>query len=209
MNKILKYLFFALLVRPLVYIVLGLNVRDNHKLPKKGPAILVANHSSHIDTLILMSLFNLKTTLSVHPIAAKDYFFKTKFRSWFFTNIIEIIPISRSVDKFSHSHPFEKASQILHDGKIVIIFPEGTRNNSDEIGEFKKGIAHLAKLNPTTPITPIYIHGPGMVLPKGEELLVPFICDVYIGDSIYWNQNKDQFVKDLKDSIQELKKQHK
>lgn len=206
MNKILKYLFFALFVRPLIYIVIGLNVRNAAKVPSKGPAILVANHCSHIDTLILMSLFRLKTTLTIYPIAAKDYFLKTKLGSWFFTNIIEIIPINRNIDKFSHTHPFEKASQLLKNGNIIIIFPEGTRNNFDEIGEFKRGVAHLAKLNPNIPILPVYMHGPGMVLPKGEGLLVPYICDVYVGNEMFWNQNPDQFPERFKRKNSGIKK---
>ena len=112
------------------------------------------------------------------------------------------------MDKFSHDHPFDKASEILKNGNIVIIYPEGTRNTSEDIGEFKKGIAHLAKLNPEVPLVPIYIHGPGMVLPKGEGLLVPFICDVYVGNEVYWNGNADIFTKGLKEKVEELRKQH-
>lgn len=205
MNKILKLLFFALFVKPLVYIVIGLNVRNGERLPQKGPAILVANHTSHMDTLILMSLFRMKNILSIYPIAAKDYFLKTKIGSWFFKNIIEIIPISRDMEQFSHVHPLEAATKKLQEGNMVIIYPEGTRGITEEIGEFKSGVAHLAKLNPNVPIIPIYIHGPEKVLPKGEGLLVPFICDVYIGEKSHWNKNKETFIKELKDSIKQLK----
>lgn len=208
MNKILKYLFFTLLVKPLIYVVLGLNVRNSDKLPHKGPAILVANHSSHIDTLILMSLFKSKTVLSIYPMAARDYFLKTKFRSWFFTNVIEIIPIDRNPRKFSRENPFEEATRLLREGNIVIIFPEGTRSVSDELGELKKGIAHFAKQNEDVPVIPIYIHGPGKVLPKGEGLLVPFICDVYVGDGLYWNGETNEFMKTLRNNIEQFSMQH-
>lgn len=208
MNKTLKYFFFALVVKPLVYVILGLNVRNGDKLPQNGPVILVANHSSHIDTLILMSLFKLKTVLTIYPIAAKDYFLKTKFRSWFFLNVIGIIPIERNAKKVTRTNPFEGATQLLKSGNIVIVFPEGTRSITDELGEFKKGVALFAKLNPEVPVIPIYMNGPGKVLPKGASFLVPFICDVYIGDELYWNENTDEFMKVLRNSIEKLSIQH-
>ena len=57
MNRLLKVLFVLLIVRPLVLIILGLNVRDRHKLPLTGPAIIAANHNSHLDTMVFLSLY--------------------------------------------------------------------------------------------------------------------------------------------------------
>lgn len=208
MKKFLKAIFFIFFVKPLVYVVIGLNVRHDYRLPKSGPAILVANHTSHIDTLILMSLFPLKTLLKIQPIAARDYFFKTKFRTWVSTNLIGIIPIDRETEHFSRIHPFEPATKALKEGNIVIIYPEGTRGTSDRLGEFKNGVAHLSKQNPNVPIIPIYIHNPDMVLPKGDGLLVPFICDVFIGEKLKWNKNKESFMTLLKSKIEELKKEY-
>ena len=208
MNKILKILFFALFAKPLIHIVLGLKVRNIEKIRKNSPAIIVANHASHIDTLILMCLFPLNKILSVYPIAAKDYFLKTKLGSWFFTQIIQIIPIDRESQKFSHTHPFEEATKKLKEGEIVIIYPEGTRSVTNDIGEFQIGVAHLSKLNPDVPVIPVYIHGPNMVLPKDESLLVPYICDVYIGEEIEFEKDKKQFVKKLEKSVKDLRQQH-
>lgn len=208
MNKILKAIFFIFFVKPLVYVVIGINVRYSQRLPKSGPAILVANHTSHIDTLILMSLFPLKTILKIQPIAARDYFFKTKLRSWVSTTLIGIIPIDRESENFSRIHPFAPVTEALKEGKIVIIYPEGTRGNSDQIGEFKNGVAHLSKLNQEVPVIPIYIHNPDMVLPKGDGLLVPFVCDVFIGEKLNWNNNKESFMALLKSKVEELKQEY-
>ena len=64
-QKLLKYIFFTFFVRPYVFLVLGVNVSGAENLPKvsKGPSIIVANQNSHIDTLLLMSLFSGMSTV--------------------------------------------------------------------------------------------------------------------------------------------------
>ena len=95
MNRFLKIIFFALLVKPMVLLGLGLNVFFKAKLPKQGPAIVVANHNSHLDTLVLMSLYPLSQIHKIRPVAAADYFLKNKLLAWFSLNIIGIIPMQR------------------------------------------------------------------------------------------------------------------
>ena len=85
--KILKYLLFLFIIKPFIYLVLGVNVSGVDNLPKvdRGASIIVANHNSHIDTLILMCLFNCSQILKIHPVAAADYFCNTKFKEFIFT----------------------------------------------------------------------------------------------------------------------------
>ena len=74
MYRCLKILFFALCIRPLVLVGLGLNIVNRKHLPTRGPAVIAANHNSHLDTLVLMSLFPLAQIHRVRPVAAADYF---------------------------------------------------------------------------------------------------------------------------------------
>ena len=203
MNKVLKYLFFVMFVKPLVYVGLGLNVRNPELIPRKGPAIIAANHNSHIDTLILMSLFPMRRIFDIHPVAAADYFLNTKCKKWFFLNIFEIIPIFRT--EVMKRNPFEKIDEKLKENKIIIVYPEGTRGEPEVISDFKCGIAHIAKQNPDIPIIPVYMSGPGKVLPKDEGLLVPFICDVFIGEAMFGTEDKKEFTTNLKQKIEEMK----
>ena len=92
MNQVLCTLFFALIVRPILTIIFGLNVRHRERLVADGPALLVANHNSHLDALTLMCLFPLKMLHIIHPVAAQDYFFRNRLLKWFALEIIGVIP---------------------------------------------------------------------------------------------------------------------
>lgn len=196
MIEILRFLFFVLFVRPLVLLVLGMNVRHLERLPRQGPAIVVANHNSHLDTLVLMSLFPLKSLSKIRPIADASYFLRTKFLSWFSLNIIKIIPITRG-NKTSHAEIFKDTNTALKNGDIIIIFPEGTRGEPERLSRFQSGIATLAERNQGIPIIPVFMHGLGQALPKEDCVLVPFFCDVFIGENLDWPGNRESFMKQL------------
>ncbi|MCP5063420.1 MAG: 1-acyl-sn-glycerol-3-phosphate acyltransferase [Ignavibacteriae bacterium] len=203
MYKRLQFLFFFLIVRPVVLIILGMNIRYRNNLPLKGPAIIVANHNSHLDTIVLMSLFPFKLLPNIRPIAAMDYFLKNKILSWFALNIINIIPFKRK-QLPDPSKIFEGILRSIDNNDIVILFPEGSRGKPEMLSHFKSGIAHLAKKCPNVPIVPIFLHGLGKALPKSDWVLVPFYCDIFIGKPLIWNGEKRMFMTDLENSIKNL-----
>ena len=200
----LKKIFFALFVRPLVLIISGVRVVGKEKLPLQDPCIIAANHNSHLDTMVLMSLFPLSKINQVRPVAAADYFMKNRYFAWFSQHVIGIIPLKRRPSK-EEGHPLFGVTQALEKGDIVIVFPEGSRGAPEEMGTFKTGIAHLAKACPHAPVIPIYIHGAGKALPKGEALFVPFIIDVHIGDALYLEgEDHKTFTAKLEKDIKSL-----
>ncbi len=205
MNHFLRTLFFALIVRPLMIVVLGTNVRRVEQLPEEGPAIIVANHNSHLDVFALMNVLGLKRLRHVRPVAAADYFLTRPLRSWFATRIVGIIPIDRKKTRREDGkHPLEPISDVLREGGIVLLFPEGTRGEPEQRESFQTGVAHLAKRHPDVPITPVFIHGAGKALPKGEGLLVPFFCDLFVGEPIESGLGKKEFMERLTESMDAL-----
>ena len=205
----LKYLFFLLVIKPFIFLVLGVNVRNPETLPKDSPAIIIANHNSHIDTLLLMSLFSISKINKIRPVAAADYFCNTRFKKFIFEKLIGIIPIERKISKENISTLFGGIFNALDNNEIIIIYPEGTRGNDNKINKFKSGVAHIAKAYPNVPVIPIFINGPDKILPKIDEILVPFISDVYIGEPLFYNKKSTmEFTEEIKEKVFELKAQH-
>lgn len=193
--SVLRFLFFLLVVRPAILLLLGLNLRHRERLPGAGPAIIVANHNSHLDALVLMSLFPMRLLPRLRPVAAVDYFLRSGFLAWFARRIVGIVPIDRQLS--AGGDPLAPLERALERGDILILFPEGTRGTPERLSALKAGIAHLARRRPSVPVVPVFIYGLGKALPKGEALLVPFFVDLFAGEPVQWQGSRETFMRDL------------
>jgi len=200
----IKKLFFIFIVRPIVLIISGVSLKGKENLPTKGPAILVANHNSHLDTMVIMSLFSLKTLEKVRPIGAEDYFCNKPYKKWLSKNLIDLIALKRRPSK-AEGHPFGEIYKALDNEEIVLLFPEGSRGDPEVMKPFKTGIAHIAKDYPAVPVIPLSIYGAGKVLPKGEALFVPFVIDVNVGKAVFFHgEEKQVYTKNLETLVSNL-----
>ena len=210
MKTFLRFLFFLLLVRPITLVILGLNIRHRERLPSDGPAILAGNHNSHLDTLVLFSILPLRLLPKIRPVAAMDYFFRNRFLAWFSLNIIGIIPIRRKrTGEEGGDDPLKPCHEALERGEILLYFPEGTRGEPEQMNRIRSGIARLCESRPELPVFPIFLHGLGKALPKGEMLLVPFFCDVFVGEPVHWNGDVESFRALVEDRMIALSKEEK
>jgi 1-acyl-sn-glycerol-3-phosphate acyltransferase len=203
----LRLAFMALVVRPLVLLLIGLHVRGREHLPKRGPAIVVANHNSHLDTLVLLSLFPLLQLKRVRPVAAADYFLGRGALSWIALHLVGIIPIRRGGAAARPGHdPLLPLVAALDRGDILLIYPEGTRGEPEKLERFKGGVAHLVRRRPDVPVTPACLRGLGKAWPKGERWPVPLMCEVFLGPALAWSGERAAFLAALEARIAEMAK---
>ncbi|HRD28598.1 MAG TPA: lysophospholipid acyltransferase family protein [Caulobacter sp.] len=203
----LRWLLLLLVARPIARFLTGADVSGREHLPLKGPAIVAANHNSHMDTLLLLSIFPSRAVMRVRPAAASDYFLRDPVIGWFSRNLIGIVPIARG-RAGTGEDVLAPAREALAAGDIIVVFPEGTRGDaSDEMAALKSGVARLAEAFPEAPVTPVWIQGAGRVLPKGEVIPVPLNCAVLIGEPVRWQGGRTAFMEDLRAALLELKEQ--
>lgn len=198
----LQAIFFLLIVRPFLALVIGANLRHAERLPARGPAILVANHNSHLDTLLLMNLYPVSRLHRLRPVAAADYFMRNRTIAWFALHIMHILPLARRPQP--GCDPLADIETALTNGDILILFPEGSRGAPEKRSALKSGIAHLMERQPGTPVVPIYLHGLGKALPKGEWLPIPFFADVFIGESLHWQGKRATTMQALEEAFESL-----
>ena len=206
MLQLLRRLLLVLVLRPLAYLLLGLSVSGRAKLPQAGPAIVAANHNSHIDTLVLMCLFPSRLLARLRPLAAADHFLRDPVTSWFARTIVGIIPLQRDPRAVTAgTDVLAEARAALAEGAILIVFPEGSRGTPEEMGVFKAGVARLAEACPDAPVVPVYIQGAGRALPRDSKLFVPFNVSVFVGDPLHFASPRKAFVDQLRQAVEALK----
>jgi 1-acyl-sn-glycerol-3-phosphate acyltransferase len=141
--------------------------------------IVVANHSSHADTAVLLAALPPKAK----PVfgAAADYWFDVPVRRFIATSLAGVLPVRRSGGD-SYAALLAAVRPALKAGRTVIIYPEGTRSTDGHIGEFRSGALRLAR-ECGVPIVPVAVTGTADVLPKGGRWS-PAPMQVRIGEPI-------------------------
>jgi 1-acyl-sn-glycerol-3-phosphate acyltransferase len=202
-RSVVQMLFFALAIKPFMALFIGLRVLGREHLGETNPFILIANHSSHLDTMSLLSLFPLTHLRRIRPVAAADYFERNKFVSLLTKTLFNILPIARK-NITAENNPLRRMREAIEAGDSIIIFPEGTRGSGQEMGEFRSGVAHLIERMPGVPVVPAYLVNMGRSLPKGEFIPVPFFCEIRIGAPRILQGSRQEITKALEAAVREL-----
>jgi 1-acyl-sn-glycerol-3-phosphate acyltransferase len=203
LRNIVQMIVFVLVIKPFMVLFIGLRVRGREHLTTSEPFVLIANHSSHLDTLSLLSLFPLSRLRRIRPVAAADYFERNWFVSLFTKTLFNILPIARK-HITSENNPLRRMREAIKAGDSLIIFPEGTRGSGEAMGEFRSGVAHLIEKMPGVQVIPAYLVNMGRSLPKGEFIPVPFFCEIRIGAPRVLQGSRQEITKALEAAVREL-----
>lgn len=181
--SLLRVAAAALLLRPFCRWVVGVDVRGAENLPARDPFLLVANHDSHLDTLVLLSLFPLRRLARIRPVAAADYWLSSPLRRFVARTGLNVLPVVRGGGAAGED-PLAPLSEALGRGESLLLFPEGTRGEPEVLERFRTGAARLALAHPSVPVVPVFLGNTGRSLPRGTALLVPFVVKVRIGRAL-------------------------
>jgi len=151
-----------------------------------GPCIVVANHTSHMDGLVLHCALPQRIRWNVYSGAAADRWFvkgrkELVMQPWYQSLAMGTFPIQRGGGSKALDYP----KQLLDKGCNLIIFPEGTRSTSRSMAKFRHGVSILA-LEKNVPVVPVFLAGLRKLRPKGSRELHPGPAGAHILDPIFF-----------------------
>ncbi len=150
-------------LKPLLLVLYRIDAEGLEHVPRRGPAIIAANHLSFLDSFFIPLVVRRR---KVTYLAKADYF-KSWKTSWFF-RLVGQIPVEREGSVKSR-RALRTAVEALRRGKVLGIYPEGTRSRDGKLYRGRTGVARLA-LEAGVPIVPCGVTGTDEVMPKGAKL---------------------------------------
>lgn len=196
----------AMLLAAAARILSGATVRWIDSQPDDCQRVYFANHTSHLDALVLWALLPPELREITRPVAAKDYWEKGAVRRYLANEVFHALLIDRKEIKV-HQSPVDAMLRAMGDKYSLIVFPEGQRNTGEEIGEFKSGLYYLCKKRPELEAVPVHIDNLNRVLPRGEFLPVPLLSCITFGPPIWLEagESKVNFLIRARESVKRLK----
>lgn len=190
-----------LLIRT-VHLLVGAYPRWEGSAPNATQRIYFANHSSHMDTLVLWSALPPKLRAQTRPVAAKDYWGGSAFRRYVSGKGFNVALIERAREDRS-TDPLHPLYEVLNNGQSLIIFPEGTRKPQALPDPFKSGLYHLSQRFPNVDLVPVYLENLHRSMPKGTFFPLPLICTVRFGAplAIVENETKEKFLERARSEV--------
>jgi 1-acyl-sn-glycerol-3-phosphate acyltransferase len=185
----------------------GLQVHGGANLPADGPFVLVANHASHLDALVLGAALPLHLRDRLSPLAAGDVFFERVHVAAFAASVLNAVPVWR---RRGGRHGLVDLRKRLVEGRSVyVLFPEGARTRDGRLMRFKPGVGMLVAGTPV-PVVPCYLTGTFEALPANRVVPRPHRITLWVGQPRAYpdvpneREGWDRIAADLDRAVREL-----
>jgi 1-acyl-sn-glycerol-3-phosphate acyltransferase len=196
------YWFVKGIFHPFVRLYLGLTREGLEHVPRRGAAILICNHASYMDPILLGSA----TPRAIHFVVLR-WMYDLILLRWFYWGM-GTIPVRGSGQD---THGIKRAIHALSRGRVVGIFPEGTRSQDGSLRETRPGAAMIAALS-GAPVVPVYIDGARESLPVGGRFPAPARIHVRFGPPLCFARDRAradrevliEFSRQMLDAIRSL-----
>ncbi|MFN7972079.1 MAG: lysophospholipid acyltransferase family protein [Acidobacteriota bacterium] len=180
--------------------------------PEVRQRIYFANHTSHLDFLVVWAALPPEVRVLTRPVAARDYWSRG-LRRYLATNVFRAVLVERGgtapagLAAARAREVIEMTAAEMGQRHSLILFPEGTRGDGEKLGKLKSGIFHLCRMRPDVELVPVYIDNMSRILPKGELAPVPLLSRVIFGapTRIGEGEEKAPFLQRLEGALQALR----
>jgi 1-acyl-sn-glycerol-3-phosphate acyltransferase len=196
-------------------LVSGANARWLAPVHSPRQRIYYANHTSHLDAVVIWSLLPKATRRLTRPIAAADYWSRGLVRPVLARDTFNAVLIPRraaGVDdpeavRAAAREAVTRTAEALGDRYSAIIFPEGTRGDGEEVAPFKSGLYHLCEMLPGVELVPVYVENLNRILPKGSIVPAPLLTRVTFGEPLdpVEGEERDAFLARIREALLELR----
>jgi len=193
-------------------VVAGSTVRWLGSVPTDGQRVYIANHSSHLDFIVLWSYLPPGLRRLTRPVAARDYWERNALRRYLAARVFNAVLIDRAAAPGTPADQLGRRAvdqmvQSLGDRHSLILFPEGTRGPGEDLATFRSGLYHLCRRRPDLDVVPVYLDNLNSILPKGHLLPVPMLSRITFGLPLRLQpaEEKDSFLERARQAVRALK----
>lgn len=155
--------------------------------PSARQAVYYANHTSHLDALLVWACLPDAARRRARPVAAGDYWRRKGLREYLAADVFNVVFVERAggFNRAAARTALEPLHAALDRGDSLILFPEGTRNRSEaKLLPFKSGLYRIARAYPQVALVPIWLENLNRMLPKGAWLPLPLLCSLIMGEAL-------------------------
>jgi len=186
-------------------LISGASVRWVDCQPDTCQRVYFANHTSHLDALVIWSALPSPIRALTRPVAAKDYWGKTRLRRYVAGRFNALLIDRRDIKV--HQSPVDMLLREIGNTHSLIVFPEGHRSAGSQVGEFKSGLYYLCKKRPALEAVPVHLDNMNRILPRGEFLPVPLLSSITFGPpmSLGTGEQKVDFLTRAREGLLRLK----